>query len=46
MKGDSDYLLRVVAPDHKALQGSIVECLAKITHVASIRSSIELKQVK
>ena len=46
MKGDLDYLLRVVAPDLKALQGFIVERLAKITYVASIRSSIELKQVK
>ena len=46
MTGDSDYLLRVVAPDLKALQGFIVDRLAKIPHVASIRSSITLKQVK
>lgn len=46
MTGDSDYLLRVVAPDLKALQSFIVDRLAKIPHVASIRSSITLKQVK
>jgi Lrp/AsnC family transcriptional regulator, leucine-responsive regulatory protein len=46
MTGDSDYLLRVVAPDLKALQGFIVERLACIPNVASIRSSITLKQVK
>lgn len=46
MTGDSDYLLRVVAPDLNALQKFIVERLAKIPHVASIRSSISLKQVK
>ena len=46
MTGDSDYLLRVVAHDLKALQGFIVDRLAKIPHVASIRSSITLKQVK
>lgn len=46
MTGDSDYLLRVVATDLKALQGFIVDRLAKIPHVASIRSSITLKQVK
>ncbi|MBL8413267.1 MAG: Lrp/AsnC family transcriptional regulator [Propionivibrio sp.] len=46
MTGDSDYLLRVVARDLKALQGFIVDRLAKIPHVASIRSSITLKQVK
>ena len=46
MTGDSDYLLRVVAPDLKALQGFIVDRLAKIPHEACIRSSITLKQVK
>lgn len=46
MTGDSDYLLRVVAPDLNALQKFIVERLAAIPHVASIRSSISLKQVK
>lgn len=46
MTGDSDYLLRVVAPDLKSLQVFIVERLAKIPQVASIRSSIALKQVK
>ncbi len=46
MTGDSDYLLRVVAQDLKSLQEFIVERLAKIPHVASIRSSIALKQVK
>jgi DNA-binding Lrp family transcriptional regulator len=46
MTGDSDYLLRVVASDLKALQGFIVERLACIPNVASIRSSITLKQVK
>ena len=46
MTGDSDYLLRVVAPDLKALQGFIVERLARIPYVSNIRSSMTLKQVK
>jgi len=46
MTGDSDYLLRVVAPDLKALQGFIVDRLACIPNVANIRSSMALKQVK
>jgi Lrp/AsnC family transcriptional regulator, leucine-responsive regulatory protein len=46
MTGDSDYLLRVVAPDLAGLQAFTVERLAKISSVASIRSSIALKQVK
>lgn len=46
MTGDSDYLLRVVAPDLDSLQKFIVNRLAKIPQVASIRSSIALKQVK
>lgn len=46
MTGDSDYLLRVVAPDLKAFQRFIVEHLACIPHVSNIRSSITLKQVK
>lgn len=46
MTGDSDYLLRVVTPNLDALQRFIVDRLAKIPGVASIRSSISLKQVK
>jgi len=46
MTGDSDYLLRVVAPDLKALQAFIVDRLARIPHVSNIRSSMTLKQVK
>ncbi|WP_150428046.1 Lrp/AsnC family transcriptional regulator [Dechloromonas sp. CZR5] len=46
MTGDSDYLLRVVIADLKALQSFIVDRLARIPHVANIRSSVTLKQVK
>jgi DNA-binding Lrp family transcriptional regulator len=46
MTGDSDYLLRFVGADLKALQHFIVDKLACMPNVASIRSSIALKQVK
>lgn len=46
MTGDSDYLLRIVAPDLAALQAFIVDRLARIPHVSNIRSSVTLKQVK
>lgn len=46
MTGDSDYLLRVVAANLKALQVFIVERLARIPHVSNIRSSITLKRIK
>jgi len=46
MTGDSDYLLRVVAPSLDVLQLFIVDKLAKIPRVANIRSSIALKQIK
>jgi len=46
MTGDSDYLLRVVARDLKALQRFIAERLTCIPNVANIRSSIALKEVK
>ncbi len=46
MTGDSDYLLRVVARDLKSLQAFITDRLASIPGVASIRSSIAIKQVK
>ncbi len=46
MTGDSDYLLRVVASDLKALQSFIVDRLACIPNVANIRSSMALKEVK
>lgn len=46
MTGDSDYLLRVVVADLKALQEFIVDRLARIPGVSNIRSSLALKQVK
>ena len=46
MTGDSDYLLRVVVSTVSALQRFIVEELAKLEGVATIRSSFALKQVK
>src|SRR5574338_648886 len=46
MTGDADYLLRVVVPDVQSLERFIVDCLARIPGVASIKSSFALKQVK
>ncbi len=46
MTGDSDYLVRLVVPDMESLQRFITKELATIPGVASIRSSIALKQVK
>lgn len=46
MTGDSDYLLRVVVPDLKALQSFIVDRLARIPNVSNIRSSVAIKQIK
>ena len=45
MTGDSDYLLRVVAPDLEAFQRFLLEHLTRIPGVASIKSSFALKQV-
>lgn len=46
MTGDADYLLRVVVPDMQSLERFIVDYLAKIPGVSSIKSSFALKQVK
>ena len=46
MTGDSDYLIRVVVEDVRALEQFIVNGLSKIRGVANIRSSFALKQVK
>jgi Lrp/AsnC family leucine-responsive transcriptional regulator len=46
MTGDADYLLRVVVPDVQSLERFIVDYLARIAGVASIKSSFALKQVK
>jgi Lrp/AsnC family leucine-responsive transcriptional regulator len=46
MTGDADYLLRVVVADVDALQSFIVDELTRIPGIASIRSSVSLKQVK
>ena len=45
MTGDSDYLLRVVAPDIAAFQRFMLDHLTRIPGVASIKSSFALKQV-
>jgi Lrp/AsnC family leucine-responsive transcriptional regulator len=45
MTGDSDYLLRVVAPDLEAFQRFLLDHLTRIPGVASIKSSFALKQV-
>ena len=45
MTGDSDYLLRVVAQDLDSFQRFLLEHLTRISGVASIKSSIALKQV-
>lgn len=45
MTGDSDYLLRVVAPDLESFQKFLLEHLTRIPGVASIKSSFALKQV-
>ena len=46
MTGTSDYLLRVVSKNLKSLQELITDRLASIPNVATIQSSVALKQVK
>ena len=46
MTGDADYLIRVLVPDVQSLERFIVDYLAKIPGVSSIKSSFALKQVK
>lgn len=46
MTGTFDYLLRVVAKDLKSLQAFITDKLVSIPNIASMQSSIALKQIK
>lgn len=46
MTGTFDYLLRVVAKDLKSLQTFITDKLVTIPNIASMQSSIALKQIK
>ena len=46
MNGDADYLIRVIVSDVQSLERFIVDYLAKIPGVSSIKSSFALKQVK
>ena len=46
MTGESDYLLRVLVPDVQALEQFIIAELTRIPGIATIRSSVALKQVK
>ena len=46
MTGESDYLLRVLVPDVQALEQFIISELTRVPGIATIRSSVALKQVK
>jgi len=46
MTGDADYLLRIVVPDVNAYEQFLRDALTRVEGVASIKSSIALKQVK
>jgi Lrp/AsnC family leucine-responsive transcriptional regulator len=46
MTGDADYLLRVIVSDVQSIERFIVDYLARIPGVSSIKSSFALKQVK
>jgi len=46
MTGDSDYLIRVIVEDVRALERFIMNELSKISGIANIRSSVAIKQVK
>lgn len=46
VSGDSDYLLRVVAPDLEALSGFLLDDLLGLPMVRSVRSNILLQELK
>jgi DNA-binding Lrp family transcriptional regulator len=44
--GESDYLIKVVAPDMKAYDRFLQENLFRMPGVASVKSSVVLREVK
>jgi len=46
MTGEFDYLLRIVVPDLHAYERFLMDHLTRIEGIASIKSSISLKQVR
>jgi len=46
MMGEFDYLLRIVVPDLNAYERFLMDHLTRIEGIASIKSSISLKQVR
>ena len=46
MTGESDYLLRVVAPDLASYERFLMDYLTRIPGVSNIKSSFALKQIK
>jgi DNA-binding Lrp family transcriptional regulator len=46
LTGDYDYLLKVVVPNHKALEAFLVDELTPAPGVGRIRTSIVLKEIK
>lgn len=46
LTGDYDYLLKVVVPNHKALEAFLVDKLTPVPGVGRIRTSIVLHEIK
>lgn len=46
LTGDYDYLLKVVVPNHQALEAFLVDTLTPVTGLGRIRTSIVLREVK
>jgi DNA-binding Lrp family transcriptional regulator len=44
--GESDYILKIVAPDIKAYDSFLHERIFKIPAVAQVRTSVVLREIK
>ena len=44
--GESDYILKIVAPDIKAYDAFLHERIFKIPAVAQVRTSVVLREIK
>jgi DNA-binding Lrp family transcriptional regulator len=46
MSGDVDFMLKCIAPDLKTFQNFVIDVLTATPNVASVRTSLTLRQVK
>ena len=46
LSGETDFILKCVAPDLRAFQAFVIEELTRTPHVESVRTSLTIRRIK